>query len=153
LVNVLVVYDTKHGNTKLVAETIVEGLKIVDGIDSTIRDVEDMDVNNIPVFDVVLVGSPNHMGGPVRGITKFIDGLGKLDLTGKQAAVFDTYMGGDVDKAVSKMEKRIREKASGLHIIAPGLSVKVEGMKGPLADGELPRCKAFGEKIANQIKS
>jgi flavorubredoxin len=153
MVNVLVVYDTKHGNTKLVAETILEGLKQAEGIDTTISDIEEIDINNIPKFDVVLMGSPNHMGGPVRGITKFIDSLGKLNLTAKQVAVFDTYMGGDFNKAVLKMEKRITEKASGLNVITPGLSIKVEGMKGPVSEGELPKCKAFGENIAKQIMS
>jgi flavorubredoxin len=148
-----VVYDTKHGNTKLVAEAIVEGLRQTEGIDTNISDIEDIDLNNIPKFDVVLIGSPNHMGGPVRGITKFIDSLEKLDLSAKQAAVFDTYMGGDINKAVSKMEKRIMEKASSLNLITPGLSIKVEGMKGPVAEDELPKSKVFGENIARQVMS
>jgi flavorubredoxin len=151
MVNVLVVYDTKHGNTKLVAEAIVEGLRKTEGIDIIISDIEDIDINNIPKFDVVLIGSPNHMGGPVRGIIKLIDNLGKLDQSEKQGAVFDTYMGGDLNKAVSKMEKKIREKVSGLHLIASGLSIRVEGMKGPVAEGELLKSKAFGENIAKQI--
>ena len=153
MVNVFLVYDTKHGNTKIVAEAILEGLIQAEGINTTISDIEDIDINNIPKFDVVLIGSPNHMGGPVRGITKFIDSLGKLNLTAKQAAVFDTYMGGDINKAVLKMEKRIMDKASGLKLITPGLSIKVEGMKGPIAEDELPKCKAFGENIAKQIMS
>ncbi|MFC1802530.1 flavodoxin family protein [Thermoproteota archaeon] len=153
MVNVFVVYDTKHGNTKFVAEAIVEGLRQNEGIDTNISDIEDLDLNNIPKFDVVLIGSPNHMGGPVRGITKFIDSLEKLDLSAKQAAVFDTYMGGDINKAVSKMEKRIMEKASSLNLITSGLSIKVEGMKGPVAEGELPKSKVFGENIARQIMS
>jgi len=100
---------------------------------------------------LVLIGSPNHMGGPVRGITRFIDELGKLDMAGKQAAVFDTYMGGDFNKAVSKMEARIKNKAPSLELISPGLSIRVEGMKGPIAEGELPKCREFGIKIAEKI--
>jgi hypothetical protein len=33
------------------------------------------------------------------------------------------------------------------------LSIKVEGMKGPIADDALPKCKDFGKKIANQLKA
>jgi hypothetical protein len=29
----------------------------------------------------------------------------------------------------------------------------VEGMKGPLAGGELAKCKEFGVKVANRIES
>ncbi len=44
------------------------------------------------------------------------------------------------------MEKRIDEKVPGVTVV-PGLSVRVKGMKGPIAGGELPRCKEFGEKV------
>ncbi len=83
MVKVLVVYDTKYGNTKLVAEAIVEGLEGADGVETVIRDVEKLELDDIPDFDVVLIGSPNHMGGPARGINIFIDKLGKLDTQGK----------------------------------------------------------------------
>ena len=50
------------------------------------------------------------------------------------------------------MERKISEKAPGLKLFTPGLSIRVEGMKGPIAEGELPKCKEFGVKIATQIK-
>jgi flavorubredoxin len=153
LVKVFVVYDTKYGNTKLVAEKIVEGMKEVEGIETAISDVEEVDLENVADYDAILIGSPNHIGGPVRGIKTLIDKLGKLDLKAKWVAVFDTYLGGDFEKAVKKMEKRISEKVPGLKLIVPGLSIKVGGMKGPIVDGELPKCKDFGKKIANQLKT
>jgi len=61
-------------------------------------------------------------------------------------------LGKDLEKAVKKMEKQIGEKAPGLKLLAPGLSVRVDGMKGPITQGELPRCKDFGVKIANLLK-
>lgn len=67
-------------------------------------------------------------------------------------AVFDTYMGKDFEKAAKKMEKRISEKAPGLKKIADGLSIKVQGIKGPIAKGELQKCKEFGKNIATQLK-
>jgi hypothetical protein len=51
------------------------------------------------------------------------------------------------------MEKRINEKIPGLKLIVPGLSIKVGGMKGPIVDGEPPKCKEFGKKIATQLKA
>ena len=92
------------------------------------------------------------MGGATRGIKKFIDKLGKLKLEGKLVAVFDTYAGGEYEKAVKKMEKQLGEKAPRLKIASPGLSIRVEGMRGPLSEGELPKCKEFGTIIANQLK-
>ena len=94
----------------------------------------------------------SHMGGATRGIKKFIDNLGKSGLGGKPAAVFDTYLAKDFEKAVKKMEKQLGEKAPGLKLVAPGLSLKVKGMKGPLAEGELARCVEFGTGIATLMK-
>ena len=153
MVKVFVVYDTKYGNTRLVAEKIVEGIREVKGIEATMSDVEEVNIENVADYDAILIGSPNHMGRPVRGIKKLIDKLGKLELKAKWVAVFDTYLGGDFEKATKKMEKRINEKIPSLKLITPGLSVKVAGMKGPIIDGELPKCKDFGKRIANQLKT
>ncbi len=153
LVKVFVVYDTKYGNTKLVAEKIVEGMREVEGIETAISDVEEVDLEKVADYDAILIGSPNHWGGPVRGIKKLIDKLGKLDLKAKWVAVFDTYIKGDFEKAVKKMEKRMNEKIPRLKLIIPGLSIKVGDMKGPIIDGELPKCKEFGKKIANELKT
>ena len=152
MAKVIVVYESKYGNTKLAAERIVEGMNQVSGTEAKLTELNDVDLTQIGEFDIVLFGSPNHMGGATRSIRKFIDKLGNINLEGKQAAVFDTYMGGDFEKAIKKMEKQIREKVPGLKIIAPGLSIRVDGMKGPITDGELPKCQEFGIKIATLVK-
>jgi len=148
----IVIYESKYGNTKLVAETIIEGLRGVSGVDVVLSEVKEVDLNQLAEFDAILVGSPNHMGGATRSIRKFIDRLGKLNLEGKLAAVFDTYLGGDFEKAVKKIEKQISKKVLGLKLATPGLSIRVEGMKGPITEGELPKCKEFGAKIATLLK-
>jgi menaquinone-dependent protoporphyrinogen IX oxidase len=152
LTKVLVAFDTKYGNTKLVAETIAEGMREVEGMEVTISNMKEIDLKKIIDYDAILMGAPNHMGGPTRTAKKFIDKLGKLNLN-KLVAVFDTYMHKDFDKAVKKMEKKINEKAPELKIVTPGLSIRVEGMKGPIAEEEFPKCREFGKQVATQIKS
>ena len=152
MVKIFVVYDTKYGNTKLVAEKIVEGIREVEGMEIAISDVKEVDLERVADSDAILIGAPNHMGRPARTIREFMDKLGKLDLKAKWVAVFDTYMGGDFEKAVKEMEKRIGEKVPSLKLITSGLSIRVDGMKGPITDGELPKCKDFGKKIATQLK-
>ena len=153
MAKVIVVYESKYGNTKLVAETIIEGMSEVEGIETVLSELKEVDLNKVIDYDAILVGSPNHYGGPTKSVRKFIDKLGKLPLKEKMFAVFDTYFRGDFEKAAKKMEKRINEKAPGLKQIAPGLSIKVQGVKGPIVEGELPKCKEFGNKIANQLKT
>ncbi len=152
MAKVIVVYESKYGNTKLVAETIIEGIREVSGIETVLSELKEVDLNQLVEFDAILVGSPNHIGRATRSIKKFIDKLGNLNLEGKLAAVFDTYIGKDFEKAVKKMEKQISEKVPGLKLATPGLSIRVKGMKGPIAEGELPKCREFGTKIAIQTK-
>jgi flavodoxin len=144
LTKVVVAYESKYGNTKLVAETIIEGMRESEGIETVLKELKEVDLDQIPDYDMILIGSPNHFGGPTRGVKKFIDKLGKLPLEGKLFAVFDTYLGKDFEKAVRKMEKRINEKVPGLKQIAPGLSI---------LEADFPKCKEFGNKIATQIKT
>ena len=151
MTRVIVVYESKYGNTKRVAKTIVEGMGEARGMETILSEVEEVDFDNILDYDVILIGSPNHVGGPTRSIKRFIDKLGKLKLKEKRIAVFDTYIGKDFGRAVKKMEKRISEKVSESKLILSGLSIKVQGMKGPISDEELPRCKDFGRRIVTQI--
>jgi len=154
LVKVFVIYDTKYGNTKLAAEKIVEGIKEVEGIETAVGYVKEIDPADLADFDAIVIGAPNHMGRPSRTMKKFVDRLVKLDLKAKGVAVFGTYAGRvrAVDRAVKKLEKMVEEKLPNLNLISPGLSVRVNGILGPIVEGELPRCVDFGKKIANQLE-
>jgi menaquinone-dependent protoporphyrinogen IX oxidase len=155
LVRVFVVYDSKHGNTKLVAEKIVEGIKESEGIETAIGYAKEINPEKLADYDAVLIGAPNHMGKPSRAISKFVDRLAKLDLKMKQTAVFDTYFVSqrNFEKAMKKLEKQISEKLPSWKLITHGLSIKVDTVYGPIADGELPKCVDFGKKIAQQLKN
>jgi len=149
----MVTYESKYGNTKLVAESIIEGIREVSGVEASLRELKEVELNQLVDFDVILIGSPNHMGRATGGIRKFINKLEKLNLEGKLAAVFDTYLSKDYEKAVKKMEQQISKEVPDLKLVAPGLSIEVKGTRGPIAEGELPKCKEFGSKIATQISN
>ncbi len=149
---VLVVYESMFGNTLQVAETIAENLNDIQKIETVIKTTKDVDPMEVLDYNLILIGSPNHMGGPTRGIKKFIGKLGKIGLKEKKTATFDTYVRKNVNKAVRKMERRIKEKVSGLELITPGLSIKVGGVRGPVLEGELPKCKEFAKLIMDQMK-
>jgi len=154
MVKVIAVYESKYGNTKRVAETIMEGIREVQGAETVLNELKEVDLNKIAEYDVILIGSPNHYGGPTKSVSEFIDKLGKLNLDGRHFAVFDTYLGkGFFEKAAKKMEKRINEKVPGLKQTGPLLSIAVQGSKGPIVEGELPKSKDFGKKIATQLKT
>ena len=150
---VFIVYDSKYGNTKIVAEKIGEGLNEVEGVKSTVSYAKKTKPEILSDFNAVLLGAPNHMGKPSRTITKFVDQLAKTNLKEKKFAIFDTYFGRprNFEKAMKKLEKIVERKLPSWTLLASGLSIKVDGIKGPIADGELPKRKAFGTKIAKQL--
>jgi flavorubredoxin len=154
LASVFVVYDSKYGNTKLAAETVAEGLRNVEGVEVSVASVEEVDMSKVAEYDVLVLGAPNHMASPSRTMMKFVDRLTRLDLKAKNVAVFGTYSGRvrEPDRAVRKMEKKLKEKAPGINLISPSLSVRVRGVTGPIVEGELDRCREFGRSIANQVK-
>jgi flavorubredoxin len=152
LVKVLVTFESKYGNTRLVAEKILEGMKKVKGVRAELVEIKGVDLHRVQDYDAILIGTPNHIGGPTRGVKKFVDELGKIGLSGKTFLAFDTYLGGDCGKAAKKLEKRIAEKIPGAKVLTPGLSVKVQGMRGPVSEEELARAVEFGRRTAAQLK-
>ena len=152
---VFVVYDSKYGNTKLAAENILKGIRKVEGIETAIGNVKEIDIKKVADFDEILLGAPNHMGRPSRTIKKFVNRLAELDLKSKNVAVFGTYAGKirTVDRAVKKLEKMVEKKLPNLNLVSPGLSIRVSGIRGPIVDGEIPKCVDFGKKLAGQLRN
>jgi flavodoxin len=112
--------------------------------------VKEINLNEDVTYDLLLIGSPNHVGSHIKSIKRFISDLSKATLNFNSFAVFDTYMGKDFEKAVKKMEKQINEKVPNSTMALPGLSVKVGGMKGPIVKEDLPKCKDYGIKLAKK---
>ena len=146
---VLIVFDTKHGNTQQCAELIADGIKSVEGNETEVLNVKDFDPNEDKTYDLLLIGSPNHMGSHVKSIKKFIKNLASTSVKANSFAAFDTYMSKDFEKAVKKMEKQLSENLPNSTIALPGLSIKVGGMKGPIAD-DLSKIKEYGIKLAKK---
>jgi NAD(P)H dehydrogenase (quinone) len=90
MVKVMVVYESMYGNTKLVAEKIIEGMGETEGIETVLSEVKKVDLDDMADYDAILIGSPNHIGRPTRGITKFIDKLGKLGLKEKSGSLINS---------------------------------------------------------------
>lgn len=151
--NVFIAYDSKYGNTKLAAESILEGMRENRTIEAAIGSVKETDPKSIAEYDAIVFGAPNHMGRPSKTMKKFVDDLARLEPKTKQVAVFGTYAGRirAVDRALKKLERMVREKLPNAGLVLPGLSVRVNGVTGPVVEGELPKCVEFGKKIAGQL--
>ncbi|MCL5877260.1 MAG: flavodoxin domain-containing protein [Candidatus Bathyarchaeota archaeon] len=152
--SVFIFYDSKYGNTKLASEKIAEGLKSV-GVVVEAGYVREVGLDGAACSDLIVLGAPNHMGRPSRTMKRFIDYLATADLKATKVAVFGTYAGRarSIDRAVKKLESMVQARLPNLKLVLPGLSVRVNGMKGPMLDGELDRCVEFGRAIAAQLSA
>ncbi|HUW90201.1 MAG TPA: flavodoxin family protein [Candidatus Nanopelagicaceae bacterium] len=147
---VLIIFDTKHGNTQKVAELIADGINSVEGNGTEVVNVKNFDLNENETYDLILIGSPNHGGRNTKSIKKFINNLSISTVKVNSFAVFDTYMKSDFEKAVKKMEKQINDDFPNSTLALPGLSIKVGGMKGPIVEEDLSKCKEYGIKLAKK---
>lgn len=153
MLNILVVYETKFGNTKKVAETIAEGMREIAEIKTEVINVNDAETSRVQDFDAIIIGSPTWGGNSPKPIRNFIDELAELQLNEKYYAVFDTNNNLRLlSNLVKKLEKRIDKKVPSLKKILPGLPVRVIGLQGPIAEGELPKCKNFGREIVSKLQ-
>ncbi len=150
-----VAFDSKYGNTKRAAQLIADGIRETGGVDVEVCYVKDVEIQKLSEYEVLIFGAPNHMGKPSRTMTSFVDSLQKFQLNAKWTAVFDTYFAKprNCGKAMKKLEQRLGERLPNLKPIVPGISVKVEGVNGPITEGELPRCREFGRSIAERLKA
>jgi NAD(P)H dehydrogenase (quinone) len=85
----LVIYYSRGGNTKKMAESIVEGIK-KEGIDVVMKAVSEVDVDELLKYEAIVIGSPTYYGTMSAEIKRLLDDSvkfhGKLD--GKIGAAF-----------------------------------------------------------------
>lgn len=154
MVKVFVFYDSKYGNTKLAAEKIIEGLQSVEGTEARTGYVKE-GVSSAADYDALVLGAPNHMGRPSRTMKQFVERLAQVNLKAKYVAVFGTYAGRQrpLDRAAKKLQNQVQNKLPNLQLITPTLSIRVNGVTGPILPEEIPRCIDFGRQIATELKS
>jgi flavorubredoxin len=152
MIKVSVFYDSKYGNTRLAVEKIAEGLQSKD-VETDLANIKEVKPGAV-CSDVIVLGAPNHMASPSRAMKRFVECLASADLKATQFAVFGTYAGRarPVDRAMKKLETMVQAKMPSLKMVLPGLSVRVNGVSGPVMEGELPKCVEFGVALAMQLK-
>ena len=145
----LVIYATRTGNTRTVAEAIEEGLRPHGPVH--LRSVEEA-VNGISAgIDLLVIGGPTEGHGMTDAMIAFLDQLTMQPLTGRAVAVFDTRLWWPKALSGSAAEGiagRLRE--AGADVVAPPESFIVS-MKPELQAGEAERATAWASTIAAAI--
>ncbi len=147
----IIIYDTKYGNTRRVADAIKEGIEDSKDIECVLTSIEGTHTSTLLRYDVILFGCPNHNQAPSLTMTRHIERIAKVGLSGKSGAVFDTYMGHNKGVAVKKLEALIREILPGLRLLVDGFSARVMTRTGPVTEEDLLNAREFGKRIAGLI--
>jgi len=149
---VLVVFDSNYGNTEKLGREIAAGIEESGLAECKVINIDDVESEDLSVFDGALFGGPIHAFRATRGIKGAVKSAAKKGLNAKLVASFDTYQApGHVGKAAQQIESELKKKISGAKVISPGLSALVLDRKGPLKDDELPRAREFGRIFAQEL--
>ena len=140
--HVLIVCDSKFGNTNRLAETMVAALG--DTHEVTLRSAEE-GLGPVAGVDVLLVGGPTHAHGASKPLKRALAALPEGSLTSARAATFDTrfrmarILTGSAAASASKALER-----AGAEIVAEPESFFVSREDPPTLDpGELDRASSW----------
>jgi flavodoxin I len=153
----LVVYDSVFGNTEQIAQAIGHAL-------CSQEDVEILRVSNVKPeqltgLKLLIVGSPTRQFRPTAATTSLLKSIPKNNLKGVQVAAFDTrFTVSEIEKvrilaffvrlfgyAAKPISDRLKKK--GGELIIPPEGFFVEGVEGPLKEGELERAADWAKQI------
>jgi len=144
---ITILYDTMWNATRIMAETIANGIKSADpNVNIKLFNLAKSDKNDAitEVFKSkgILVGSPTINRGILTAVASFLEEIRGLRFAGKKAAVFGSYgWSGESPKVLAEhLEK------SGFQLVDEGLKV----MWNPDEAG-LKQCFEFGQKLAGLL--
>lgn len=147
LPTMLIVYYSKTGNTKKMAEAIAEGAKEYGQVSVVLKSCEKATNEDLKKAECIVLGSPTYFRLPAWPVKKFIDESIAVyeKLHSKKGAVFSSA--GDEDSGkycIEALKNALKEH--GIKIIGKGLLIEEEPTKK-----EIERCKKFGAMLAEQI--
>jgi flavodoxin len=142
----LVVYESKYGNTELIARALAD--KLGEAVPAELAAVNGH-TPSIEGIDLLVVGGPTQYHGISPALRKFLDGIPTGALVGVLAAAFDTRLHGMkllTGSAAGQIGKALERK--GASLVAEPESFLVTSGEGPLEEGELKRAGTWADLIA-----
>ncbi len=148
---VLIIYDTLFGNTRKLALEIASGIQMHEDISTQVTHAKELESEDLSEYAGILFGGPTRAFRATRGAMNSIKWAIKRGLDGKVVSTFGTYMVGDQSRGVQGMDKRLRQDMLDAKVLAPGFSAKVDGPRGPIATGEIPRAQEWGHAFGQSL--
>jgi NAD(P)H dehydrogenase (quinone) len=157
MAKVVVIYDSKTGNTELMAQAIAEGAKSVEGTTVIVQKLgTKWPVSLLKDADAVIVGSPTRYGNITQELTEFFQTMNYLQkservvLKGKKGAAFGSY-GWDGGWNTSRIEDELKDL--GVKLVAAAVSAvdQLGAMQEKIGKADLAKCRELGKKVAKAV--
>jgi len=154
MAKILVVYDSKTGNTEKMASAIARGARQVRGVKVCVKKVEKATLEDLQASDGIILGSPTYYGGMSGKLKEFIDKSVRIHgkLEGKVGAAF-TSSGGTASGAETTMLSILQVMLVHGMIVQGRSDDKHYGAAtvGTPHEKDIEICKALGKKVANLV--
>jgi len=151
LVEILVTYYSRSGNTENMAKAVSEGVAGVEDVNVTLKKVDEVNVDELLNYDGLIVGSPTYYGLPAAQVKRLFDESvkhhGKLE--GKVGGAFTSsgLVGGGNETTIMAIFQAM---------LVHGFIIQGDSKKdhyGPVSVGApdekvLEACRELGRRVA-----
>jgi len=154
MAKILIVYDSKTGNTDKMAFAVAEGAKQVKGVEIVIKQVGRTTLDDLCNSDGIIMGSPTYYGEMSGKLKSFIDKSVKIHgkLKGKVGAAF-TSSGGTASGAETTLLSVLQAMLIHSMIVQGRADHKHYGAAavGSPSAKDMVDCKELGKRVANLV--
>lgn len=154
MAKILLIYESKTGNTRKMAEAVEAGM-LTEGVDVVVKQIEEASVDDLLDPDGIVIGSPTYFAAATSEIKKFIDDSIKhfKKLEGKAGAAFASSgdLGGGAETAILDILRAFLVHGMVIQGCLSG------GHYGPVSTGAPDEerkkiCRDFGARFARFVK-
>ncbi|MCL1914428.1 MAG: flavodoxin domain-containing protein [Eubacteriaceae bacterium] len=157
MVKASVLYYSKTGKTKQMANYIAQGMSSVEGIEARCIDIEDIDEEFVKESKCVVLGAPTYLADVCAAVHKWLEvDSGKYNLAGKLGGAFATakFIYGGSELTITSILHRMLVR--GMLAYSGGSSYGAPIIHlGPVAiDPQIEEseevCKIYGARLAGK---
>jgi NAD(P)H dehydrogenase (quinone) len=151
MTRILIVYDSKSGNTERMAIAVAEGARHVKNVDVDMKNVDQTSLDDLVYADGIAFGSPTYFGEMSGKLKTFIDESVKVygKLEGKVGAAF-TSSGGTASGAETTLLSIVQAMLVHGMIVQGRSGDKHFGAAavGSPQESDLESCRDLGKRVA-----
>ncbi len=154
MTRVLIVYDSRTGNTEKMAFGVAEGARQVSEVNVIVKQVDQTDIKDLLSADGIIIGSPTYYGQMSAKIKALVDKSIEIhgELEGKVGAAF-TSSGGTASGAETTLLSILEAMLVHGMIVQGNPHSKHYGaaVVGSPSDKELKVCRELGERTVRLV--